>query len=182
MTWDNNFDWWSLFICFLLAVIEVIIAVVIVWNFRVAHNAGLNIGICVGIFSIFPFLVAVFERICFGTKLTCSQFVGMLGLVGMAVLISLSDVLKPQIGGENIAAIVIEDKSVPIFVAVLASLIIPVLFTLGTALVKYGDVVLQVDAYDFSFGYWFILSVGLTIFDIVHLLTHNDSKVLSLWI
>ena len=62
-TWGNNFDWWTFFLLWVQAGIEVIITVSIAWNFKVCHSSGLNIGIAVGIWSIDPFLISVLERI-----------------------------------------------------------------------------------------------------------------------
>ena len=44
-TWDNRFDWWSLFICFMGACFQTGIFLSIVLTFKVARMAGLNIGI-----------------------------------------------------------------------------------------------------------------------------------------
>ena len=78
------------------AALEIVIFFVIIWVFQVAHQAEMNIGICVGIWAIFPFIVAIWERVAFKVELTCSQFIGMLALLVMAVLISVSDSLKPS--------------------------------------------------------------------------------------
>merc|ERR1711971_1054572 len=63
MTWNNTFDWWCLGICSFAAALEILIFFTIIWVFKVAHSAQMNIGICVGIWAIFPFMVAVWERV-----------------------------------------------------------------------------------------------------------------------
>ena len=66
------------------------------------HKAGLNIGISVGIWSIFPFMVSLLELCLFGSLLKKSSFIGMMGMVLMAVLISFSDVLlTPEVSLEE---------------------------------------------------------------------------------
>ena len=142
------------------------------------HKSGLNIGIAVGIWSIDPFLVSVMERIFEGTTLTCSQFVGMFALFIMAVLISLSDVINPPEEGLSIE----KEHDTPVYLAVLSSFIIPIIFALGCFLIKYTDQTLKLDAYDFTFGYWFLMSVVLLVAQIVHAVKDEESRVSKYWI
>ena len=62
---------------------------------------------------------------------------GMFGMLIMAVLISISDIISPTKGVAEVEAI--EGKKIPIFIAVLASLVIPTIFAIGTLLIKYVD-------------------------------------------
>ena len=92
----------------------------------------------------------------------------MLVIFIMAVLISLSDVINPPAQSTEDEINLTEEKPVPMLYAVLASFAIPVIFTLGILLIKYVDETLMLDSYDFTFGYWFILSTGLSVFNVVH--------------
>lgn len=49
----------------------VIVASIIV-TFKIAHQAGMNIGISVSFWSIGPFLVAIAEKVCYNVNLTLS--------------------------------------------------------------------------------------------------------------
>ena len=53
----------------------------------------------------------------------------------------------------------IVEHETPIYLAVLASVVIPIIFACGTFLVKYTDQVLKLDAFDYTFAYWLLLSV-----------------------
>ena len=63
----------------------------------------------------------------------------MLGMVAMAALISLSDILYPPVENLEGDSIIAEEPSIPIVLAVLSSLVIPTMFALGTLLIKYVD-------------------------------------------
>ena len=56
--------------------------------------AGLNIGIASAIWSFLPFFVAFLEWIVYGVRLKAFQILGMILLVGMAILVALSDLFS----------------------------------------------------------------------------------------
>ena len=62
-TWDNKFDWWSLFIVCCGSVFQVGIYMAIVLTYFMAHKATLNIGIAQAVWSINPFFISIFERV-----------------------------------------------------------------------------------------------------------------------
>ena len=73
-----------------------------------ARRAGLNIGIVTAVWSLVPFFVAVLDKMIYGSKIKLYHIFGMLLVVVMAVLISLSnlfgsnpDVIKAEIEAEE---------------------------------------------------------------------------------
>jgi len=67
-TWDNRFDWWSLFMCFVGAAFQTAIFLSIVLTFKVARMAGLNIGIAQSIWAINPFMISILERFVYNVE------------------------------------------------------------------------------------------------------------------
>ena len=95
-TWDNRFDWWSVTVCTLSSIIQVSVFVSVIMAFMVSRKAGLNIGITTAIWSIVPFIVAFIEKVFFNVSIGLYQIVGMLLIVIMTILISLSDLFGPD--------------------------------------------------------------------------------------
>ena len=60
---DNKFDWYSLMIVVVGAVNQTAIYLAIVLCFKLAHQAGLNIGIAQSIWSINPFFISILEKV-----------------------------------------------------------------------------------------------------------------------
>ena len=75
---------------------EIVIVASIMATFKVAQMAGMNIGISVSLWQIGPFFIAITDWVIYGVSLRFFQFLGMLALVTMAVLVSLSDVFYPK--------------------------------------------------------------------------------------
>ena len=75
---------------------EIVIVASIMVTFKVAQMAGMNIGISVALWSIGPFFIAITDWVIYGQRLRCSQITGMLALMTMAVMVSLSDVFYPE--------------------------------------------------------------------------------------
>ena len=70
--------------------------------FMVSRKAGLNIGITTSIWSIVPFCVALVERVFFKVSVGLYQIIGMLLIVIMTILISLSDLFGPDAKEEKL--------------------------------------------------------------------------------
>ena len=100
----------------------------------------------------------------------------MLALTTMAVLVSLSDVFYPK---EEDLTVVSDDltsgKKMPVYIAVLSSLMVPFLFTGFVFVVKYADKTLRLVSTDFAVGYWLLVSVFLTILQIIHFSSSTES-------
>ena len=73
-------------------------------------------------------------------------------------------------------------EKTPIYQAVLAAFIVPIFFVIFTATVKYVDQTLMLDSYDFTVGYWFILSTVLVIYNVIYVSIENDSRDYIFWI
>ena len=71
-TWDNRFDWWTMFFCVISAAVQFAIFASAVLCFKVAKAAGLNIGIAQCVWALNPFLVALVERVFWGVGLVRS--------------------------------------------------------------------------------------------------------------
>ena len=64
---------------------------------KAARRSGLNIGIIEAIWSIAPFCIAFAEWIIYKVGLKLYQIVGMIAIVAMTILISLSDLFNDEI-------------------------------------------------------------------------------------
>jgi hypothetical protein len=131
-------------------VLQVVIIWSVIFNFHIARLAGLNIGIAQAIWSINPFFQALFDKFLYGDKVGVHHFIGMSGLVICAVLVSLSTIIIPEeTKGSDPSATIIE-HSVPLYVAVLSSFIMPVVCIGINLLLKHVYADLHVRSDDFS--------------------------------
>jgi hypothetical protein len=123
-------------------------------------------------------MAAIMEWALFGRKLNCNQFVGMVFLVGCAVVVSLSELIK---GDDNMEAYIIFPASGAYFLpveeatqetkgetkivyAVLAAFLPPVCFNVFILVVKYVNETLRLNSTDYTISYWLIMSF---VFEIV---------------
>lgn len=177
--WNSNeFDWWSVFICLVGAMFQVAIYVSIAYTFKLANMAGLNIGISQAIWAINPFQITFLEWLFYKQKFNFNQIWGMLALVLCAVIVSLSEVLLPQEEEEVVVstsqggAMVFPnekptEKKLPIYAAILFSLIMPSVCTLFVVVVKYVDNTLKLRSTDFTIAYWGFMSLAFQIAGLV---------------
>ena len=129
LTWENKFDWKSLWVCIALAVVQGAAYVATILPFMASRRSGLNIGIIEALWSISPFFVAFTEWVLFNVKIKLYQFLGMLGLAVMAILISLSDVFSFEAKELEITGDL--EKKYPIYKAVLLGLLYPIVVVLA---------------------------------------------------
>ena len=61
---------------------------------QASRLSGLNLGIMAAVWSFLPFFVAVAERILYGNGVKPYQILGMILIVTMSVLVSLSDLFS----------------------------------------------------------------------------------------
>ena len=98
------------------------------------------------------------ESVVYNVPFKFKHIYGMSALVLCAVCVSLSEVVSPS--EEEVVASVIgvkEDK-VPIWVAILASLTMPIVCTFYVIVIKHSNEKLNNASYDFTIGTWLILS------------------------
>ena len=114
-TWDNRFCWWSLFIIIVGAIFQTAIYATIVFTFKVAIEAGLNIGITQSIWAINPFFISILERVFYHTPFNFKQIYGMSAIVLGAILISLSEVITPKEADPTAIVAVAGEKLVPVW-------------------------------------------------------------------
>lgn len=107
----------------------------VILAFEKAALAGLNIGITTAIWSIVPFFVAVSERVFFNVGIKPYHVVGMLFVVVMTILVSLSDLFSSA--NEEKTLVPNDHESVSVYVAVLFSLIFVAVATSFTMVIKY---------------------------------------------
>ena len=124
LTWDNRFDWKTFWVIIAGAVIQILIYVSVILGLKASRLSGLNIGIIEAFWSISPFFVAFTEWILNRVGLKLYQFLGMLGLVVMAILISLADLFTKK--AEDIEIIGNLETKLPVYKALLLSLIFPI--------------------------------------------------------
>lgn len=128
---------------------------------QAARLSGLNLGITTAIWSFMPFFVAISERILYGTGVKPYQILGMLLIVLMSILVSLSDLFGNP---TTETTMVIIGKRMPVYEAVLYSLVFPVMATAMTLLIKYSYHNMRVSGVDF--GMAFLLFYSMVFFAI----------------
>jgi len=181
-TWDNHFDWWSLFIIFIGAVFQFCIYTSIVMTFKVAIQAELNIGIAQCIWAITPFFISVIDRVFYHRAIDSKAIWGMSLIVFGAIFISLSEVFKASDPDSPEVVTADEDKT-PVWVAILVSFCPPTFFSLNIFVVlKYVNETLKIDAMDFAVAYWGMASAVYQIFAIFYFLQVEDSFDWGLWV
>lgn len=156
-TWSNKFHWWALFIVVVGAAFQTAIYSAIVLTYSTAKKAGLNIGIAQAIWAIHPILVSILEKCCYSIDFNMKQVYGMSLIVIMAVLVSLSQVFSPKEAeaGTDVKAV---EYETPIWVALLASLSMPLVCTFMAIPLKHVNETLKITPYDFTVYYWGIAS------------------------
>ena len=89
-TWDNRFDWYSVFLVLVGGFNLTCLYLSMVLTFKLARMADLNIGIAQSIWAVIPFFISIMERFVYGTPFDFKQIYGMLTLVLCALFLSLS--------------------------------------------------------------------------------------------
>ena len=103
MTWDNTLDCWSFIICIVSAAFQIAVFISVILAIMLARRAGLTIGIVTAVWGIGPFFVAVLDKLIYGSEIKLYHIFGMLLIVVMSVLISLSNLF-----GSNPDVVVVE--------------------------------------------------------------------------
>ena len=102
-------------------------------------------------------MVAVMERIVWKVGLKRSQIIGMLFIIVCTVLVSLSELFQASKStSENLAA----DDQIPLYVAVIVALLMPLVCTIFANFIKYADKVLRLDALDWNCAFYFFMSLA----------------------
>ena len=153
-TWGNKFDFGILAYGCFSAFIQMVFYYSVVLAARASRLSGLNLGITTAIWSFVPFFVAIIERIVYGVGVKPSQILGMVLLVLMSILISLSDLFDSH----NDGTVVIVGDHMPLYKAVLYSMVYPVVATSGTFIVKYANNTLRISSLDFAMTFSFLYS------------------------
>ena len=133
--------------------------------FKVAKSAGLNIGIAQCIWALNPFLVAVIERVFWGVGLAHTQVLGMCSLVACTICVSLSELFQ---GDESKLEVRLVEGRTPIYVAVLVSLVFPIVCAVFSCLIKYADKKLRLDAFDWNCSSMGMMSLAFQIVGIIN--------------
>ena len=164
-TWDNSFDWRTMFFCLLSALWQFFIYASAMLCFKVAKSAGLNIGIAQCIWALNPFLVAVIERVVWGVGLAHTQVLGMCSLVACTICVSLSELFQ---GDESKLEQRLVEGRTPIYVAVLVSLVFPIVCAVFSCLIKYADKNLRLDAFDWNCSSLGIMCLAFQIVGVIN--------------
>ena len=106
--------------------------------------------------------MAIIERIAFGVSIKPSQILGMIFIVAMSILLSLSDLF----GGAATETTVVVGEHMPIYQAVLYSMSMPVVGTFMTFIVRYANKTIRLASFDFSMAFvlvfsWVFLVLGV---------------------
>ena len=167
-TWDNRVDWYTIAFCILSAVWQFFIYASAMLCFKVAKSAGLNIGIAQCIWALNPFLVAVIERVFWGVGLAKTQVFGMCSLVACTICVSLSELFQAD---DSLQEIIVVDGKTPVYVAVLTSLVFPLVCAVFSVLIKYADKNLRLDAFDWNCSSLGLMSFAFQIVGVVNFST-----------
>ena len=93
--------------------------------------------------------MAVIERIVYGIGVKPYQILGMILIVCMSVLVSLSDLF----GKESTETVVIVGEHMPIYKAVLYSLVFPIVGTSMTFVIKYANKTVRIASFDIAMAF-----------------------------
>jgi len=77
----------------LAAIMQMSIIIAIAYNFKLARQAGLNIGIAQAIWAINPLFQAIFDLFLYRSKIYAFHWIGMILFVLCGVLVSLSNLV-----------------------------------------------------------------------------------------
>ena len=95
----------------------------------------------------------------------------MVFIVTMSVLVSLSDLFSGH--GDSIQEIVITEQRMPIYKAVLYSMVFPVVGTAMTYIVRYANNTVRLESFDFAMGFQFIFSIVFFLIGLWQWLSHG---------
>jgi hypothetical protein len=175
---NGKFDWKMFALLLLGAAHQAAIILTIILNFKLAHQAGLNIGIAQAIWSINPFFQALIDKFLHQDDILCYHWLGMSGLIFCAVIISLSPVILPEY--DESEQLVVHET--PMYVAVLSNFILPVIGISMGLVAKKALVTYKADPNAFSLGYFLIMSVVFQVIGLVHFMNNAGSFNLSHWV
>ena len=99
-------------------------------------------------------------------------------IVCCTILVSLSELFSDKAEIQVISA----EESVPTYVAVLATLVMPLVTTFFANVIRYADVNLKLDPSDWTCSYMLIMSIAFQIVGIVNFSNGNVEFNLNLWI
>jgi len=151
-----------------------------VFTFKVAIEAGLNIGIAQSIWAISPFFISILERVFYHTPFHFKQIYGMSAIVVGAIFISLSEVITPKEADPTIVAVV-DENTVPVWYAIMVSFTMPIVCSLFIIPIKHVNDTLLLDSKDWSIAYWGLASLVFQIRGIVSFLQVENSFDWDLW-
>ena len=121
-------------------------------SFKIAKMANLNIGISQAIWALNPFLVSIIERVIYGVPFDPKKLFGMTALILCAIFVSLSEVFSSEESDDSSASasIIIDETSgevvekVPVWIAVLSSLAMPIVCSLFIIVIKFSSVLIPI--------------------------------------
>ena len=103
--------------------------------------------------------MSIVELLVYNRPFPFKQLYGMTALVACAILISLSEVINPEVEeGSQIAQK--DDNRQPVWAAVLCSFCMPVVCSLFIIPIKHSSDTLGIASYDFTISYWGLVSLG----------------------
>ena len=171
MTWDNKFCWKSFWVCVGGAFVQVWIYVSVILAFKASRLSGLNIGIIEALWSIAPFIVAFVEWTIYRVGIKLYQFIGMLGLVAMAILISLADLFSQD--AKELEIVGELETKYPVYKALLLSLIYPFGVVMFVRLIKIASE-MRLNLIDWSMAYFLLSSIVLLIPSVIVFATNKS--------
>lgn len=127
------------------------IFIAITYTFKFCALAGLNIGVAQTIWCFSPALTSLLEFCIYGSRLRAYHYVGLLAMFLAGSFISLSNLFEEA----SVAADPV--NPVPIYVPVLVSMTLPVIFATFGMYTKFVFGTKKISAMDFTFGYFLIV-------------------------
>lgn len=119
----------------------------------------MNIGIPQTIWAVGPFFTSVADYLVYEQRLLVSHKIGIFLMAVCAAFIALSNIVDPFEAADS--EVVEADQKLPVYYAVLASLVMPLCVVGHSLALKYGVVTLAMPANQFTFAYFFLMSLIL---------------------
>lgn len=137
------------------------------FTFKFCKRAGLNIGIAQTIWTLAPGLSSVMDYFIYGTQLKMYHIVGIICMLLAGSCISLSNLFE---GSDDYADPV---DPLPIYVPVLFSCLLPVIFSCFGMFTKYVFGVKKIAPDDFTFAYFLIFKGSVFVLSPIYFM-NND--------
>jgi len=152
---DGKFDF-SLLMCYVGgALFGTSVFYAISYTFKFCALSGLNIGVAQTIWCFTPAIASVFDFFLYGNGLKGFHYVGLIAMLCAGSCIALSNLFH------EVASVAVNiEHPMPIYVPVLTSMLLPIIFCCFAMYTKWVFTVKKINPLDFTFGYFLIFKLA----------------------